>query len=275
VCPFCPGNEDQTPIAVDIIGTETHWQVRTVANKYPAVTGQDGQHEVIVDTWRHVLSMSELSETETADMLRMYRRRLQFYRQEKRWQFAQIFKNVGAAAGASLPHSHSQLITMPFVPPMMQDILHRSADYRNKNGECYWCSRLREEQEFRERLVEESPQFVVLCPFVSRFAGEVAIYPKLHQGGFDEIDDAAISELAPILRRTIERLEKAVFWMPDRLSYNMVLNTEPLNGAAAMHWHFSILPSLARAAGFEWGTGLHINPISPEQAAKRLRGAVG
>ena len=119
---------------------------------------------------------------------------------------------------------------------------------------------------------------MVLCPFVSRFAGEIEILPKHHEAGFDQT--VLLDELAELFRRTILRLEKAVSWMKGTLAYNVVLNTEPfrfereekpVDTSSSFHWHFSILPSLARAAGFEWGTGLHINPISPEQAAKRLR----
>lgn len=282
VCPFCPGSEEQTPAAVDTIDNSNTWQVRCVPNRYPAVTKDTGRHEVIIDTPRHIVSLADLTEYEVADMLRMYKRRIQFYRQEQRWQYVQIFKNVGAAAGASLPHSHSQLIAMPFVPPQWGQILCRTADYRSETGKCYWCSILNSEIKKKERIVEVSPHFVVLCPYVSRFAAEVEIYPSEHQAGFDETDDAGIIELARVLRRTIRRLEKMVYWMKDRMAYNIVLNTETLHHTEtlygqetavsdSMHWYFSILPSLARAAGFEWGTGLHINPVSPEQAAQRLR----
>jgi UDPglucose--hexose-1-phosphate uridylyltransferase len=275
ICPFCPGNEDEKPATVDYIGVPQDWRCRAVPNKYPAVCDDGGRHEVIVDTPRHVLSLCDLTGDEVADMLRMYKRRLLFYRQEQRWQYVQIFKNVGAAAGASLPHSHSQLIAMPFVPPQWTQIFRRAAEYRSETGICYWCSRLESERETQERIVETTPHFIVLCPYVSRFAAEVEIYPAVHQSAFDALDETEIPELADVLRRTIQRLEKTVYWMKDRLAYNVVLNTESfeheLEFSASMHWHFSILPSLARAAGFEWGTALHINPVAPEQAAQRLR----
>ena len=301
ICPFCEGNESLTPNetaafrGADAKPNSPGWRVRVVPNKYPAVVPGDassvlqdhpfihtggkaegiGLHEVIIDTPRHVLSIAELTYSEIADLLSMYRFRLRALRTDPRWAYVQIFKNVGAAAGASLPHSHSQLIAMPFLPPALFQMLHRAEEYRTKHQRCFWCEHIRSEIQCGERIVEETEHFIVLCPFVSRFAGEIEVYPKLHASGFNTLDTSVIDELAELFRRTIIRLEKAVFCVKDSLAYNVILNTEPfrLRGELCFHWHFSILPSLARAAGFEWGTGLHINPISPEQAAGRLRDA--
>ena len=288
VCPFCEGNESLTPSETsafrrdDSAPNSPGWRVRVVPNKYPAVVPGDskgnGLHEVIIDTPRHVLSISELTPSEVADMLAMYRLRLQALRADSRWAYVLIFKNVGAAAGASLPHSHSQLVAMPFLPPSLRQLLHRAEEHTKAHQCCCWCNHLISEVQTGTRIIEETEHFVILCPFVSRFAGEIEIYPKIHQSCFDQIDAPVIGELAELLRRTVVRLEKAVFWMKNPLAYNIVLNTGPLrfegDTSQSFHWHFSILPSLARAAGFEWGTGLHINPISPEQAAKRLREAL-
>ena len=285
VCPFCEGNESLTPHETaafrraDSAPNAPGWRVRVVPNKYPAVVPGDpkgdGLHEVIIDTPRHVLSISELSTSEVADMLAMYRLRLQALHADSPWTYVLVFKNVGAAAGASLPHSHSQLVAMPFLPPPLHQLLHRAEEYVRTQQCCYWCDHLKSEIKTGERIVEETDHFVVLCPFVSRFAGEIEICPKIHQSRFDQIDAPVIDELAELFRRTVIRLEKTVVWMKDPLAYNIVLNTAPLrfegDSSQSFHWHFSILPSLARAAGFEWGSGLHINPISPEQAAQRLR----
>jgi len=287
VCPFCEGNESLTPSETasfrraDSAPNSPGWRVRVVPNKYPAVVSGnpkgDGLHEVIIDTPRHVLSISELTPAEVADMLAMYRLRLQTLRADSSWSYALIFKNVGAAAGASLPHSHSQLVAMPFLPQSLRQLLHRAEEHARTHQCCYWCEHIKNEIQTGERIVEETEHFVVLCPFVSRFAGEIEIYPKMHESCFGQIGASAIDELAELFHRTVVRLEKAVSWMKDPLAYNIVLNTEPLrcegDSSFFFHWHFSILPSLARAAGFEWGTGLHINPISPEQAARRLREA--
>lgn len=308
ICPFCDGNELETPNetaafrSADSSPNSSGWRVRVVPNRYPAVIAGEvphvlsdgtfistggktdgiGLHEVIIDTSRHVLSIADLSPSEIADMLAMYQLRLRTLRTDSRWAYVQIFKNVGAAAGASLPHSHSQLTAIPFLPPSFSQMLHRAADHFHLRGRCLWCERLEQEIQIGERIVEKTEHFTVLCPFVSRFAGEIEIYPINHESAFDRMEASLLSELSDLFRRTIIRLGKVVSGQKDSLAYNVILNTEPFlfqqNGkrsdcSSLFHWHFSILPSLARAAGFEWGTGLHINPISPEQAAKRLRHA--
>ncbi len=306
-CPFCEGNEAMTPgeLAAFRDGNapadSPGWTVRAVPNLYPAVvrngdvpaadlkfTANDvlqssmpgfGAHEVIVDTPRHLLSIADMDDAEVEAMFRMYSARLQNFRKDPGFAAAMIFKNVGQAAGASLPHSHSQLIAMPFVPESLRHELERARAYAESAGSdndsaCPWCDRLQHEFEDRCRIVEETEHFVALCPFVSRFPAEIAVFPRRHAPHFDELNVIELAECARLVRRMILRLEKATPWIKGRLAYNMVLHTAPLRHETATlyHSHLSILPSLSRAAGFEWGTGLHINPISPETAASRLRG---
>ena len=299
-CPFCEGNEALTPGEITAFRDEGSspdspgWTVRTVPNLYPAVVREDrestfvrndtpwtsvfgyGTHEVIVDTPRHLLSITDMTEMEVEAMLRMYAVRLQLLCSEKRFVSVIIFKNVGKAAGASLPHSHSQLIALPFIPETLRAELDRSKAYTTGKGStCLWCEMLENELRDRRRIVEELEHFVALCPFVSRFPAEVAVYPKRHVSHFEEQIATERTECARLIRRTIRRLEKATPWIKERLAYNMILHTGPLlrEDKIPYHFHFSILPSLSRAAGFEWGTGLHINPIAPETAAAQLRDA--
>ncbi len=120
--------------------------------------------------------MTDLTEQEALDMFRMYRERLKVLKAEGRWACVEIFKNVGVAAGASIPHSHSQLIAMPFVPLGFQAMLLRARQYREqappqRSGPgCFWCDKLRFEMLEQTRIIEETDHFVALCPFVSRFS---------------------------------------------------------------------------------------------------------
>lgn len=309
------------------------WKVRVVPNRYPAVFRDahypdlgtfeaafgpildvdtplarfeepfyqpvpgTGAHEVVIDTPRHILSMCDLDDAETADVFRMYRRRLKALAAEKRFAHALVFKNVGAAAGASLPHAHSQVLAMPFIAPPIQRELHRAIAFRRETDRCYWCLHIEHELKNKTRIVEESSRFVTFCPYVSRFPGEVVIFPKRHISHFEMLEESVIAELARQVRHVLRLLEQTVTWIKGRLSYNMLLKSGPfvyrgplnyadMNDSAiwmhkidfapenAYHFHVSILPSLAKAAGFEWGCGLHINPIAPETAAARLREAV-
>ncbi|HBT78576.1 MAG TPA: galactose-1-phosphate uridylyltransferase [Planctomycetaceae bacterium] len=255
-----------------------------------------GAHEVLVDTPRHILSLTDMNDEEVKNVFRMYKRRLSAISKEKRFAHAMIFKNVGAAAGASLPHSHSQLLAMPFLPPPIQRELHRAIAFRRETDLCYWCEHLKHELKNKLRIVDESDHFVVLCPYVSRFPGEVAVFPKRHVSHYETLQQHHTDELGKLVRHTITLLEKLAVWIKGRLAYNIVLKSGPFvyNGPLdqrdmldtavwlqkldysfekVYHFHVSILPSLAKAAGFEWGCGLHINPISPETAAQRLRDA--
>ena len=299
-CPFCEGNESLTPGEIsafrDNAPDSAGWTVRTVPNLYPAVVRGDeessfvpaftpsgalqtsmtgfGTHEVIVDTPRHLLSIADMTDTEVEAMLRMYVVRLQSLRSEGRFATVIIFKNFGQAAGASLPHSHSQLIALPFVPESLRIELDRARTYAAGEGSpCLWCDMLVNELQNRCRIVEELEHFVALCPFVSRFPAEVSVYPKRHAPFFEDQTVVELAECARLIRRTIQRLEKSTPWIKGRLAYNVILHTGPLHREeeTPYHFHFSILPSLSRAAGFEWGTGLHINPIAPETAASQLR----
>jgi UDPglucose--hexose-1-phosphate uridylyltransferase len=310
---FMTPNEITAFRAAGSLADSSDWSVRVVPNKFPAVVRNVpdmalwsdhyswfsnyspkyyhpenerfkkpvsglGHHEVIVDTPRHILSISEMTDNEVTDMFQMYQERLKSLQKENCWKYIQVFKNVGAAAGASIPHSHSQLMAMPFVPQTILSIWEKAHEYLVKKTQqnfldCVWCNRLKSEIMEQERIVEETLNFVALCPFVSRFSGEVEIYPKSHESNFQ--DNVQIPEFALLVRRTIIRLEKAILGIKKPLAYNLVLNTEPFDSSFPtlkniFHWHLSILPSLARAAGFEWGTGLHINPISPEKTAAKL-----
>lgn len=307
------------------------WAVRVVPNQYPAVTPNEefpdqhtfqtrfgdildvdtplaalgapfyqplpgiGTHEVIIDTPRHVLCLTDLSDAEVVNVFRIYQRRLQAIAAEKRYASAMIFKNVGAAAGASLPHAHSQLLAMPLVAPPIQRELHRAIEFRRETNRCYWCEHIRHEIKHAARFVEQTDHFVTLCPYVSRFPGEIAIFPKHHESHFERLPERHVDELALLVRRAVKTLCKTTPWIKGRLSYNMILKSGPfvylgpldsrdMHDLSAVwlkkvdyafenvyHFHVTILPSLAKAAGFEWGCGLHINPVSPETAAAKLR----
>jgi len=332
LCPFCPNNEDQTLEELDRLdGPKSNgWIARTVLNKYAAVVRGNqfcdykafqthygrmldvdhplskyedtfcdpipgiGSHELIVDTPRHVLCLSEMTDQEVFNMFRMYRKRLSALRQEKKHASALIFKNVGQAAGASIYHAHSQLLAMPFLSPPIQRELQRAIGFRREMEECFWCLHLAKEIKNGTRIVEETSRFVSLCPYVSRFPAETAIYPKEHISHFEELDDDSLWEFAQLTRQTVILLTKGVEWIKGKLAYNMILKSGPFVYSGPMdmvdisdsafwlrelnysfenvyHFHLTILPSLAKAAGFEWGCGLHINPVAPETAAAKLR----
>lgn len=292
-CPFCQGREDQTPEEIFALRTPTSaanapgWRVRVVANKYPflAESSADpcgladesffpcraaaGVHEVIIESPRHVTSVSELSVAELTDVLAVYRERLRALRRTGRWRYALLFKNSGAAAGASLAHLHSQLVALPDIPERIVNLLARSQKRFDQSGESLWGEMLRRELAAGERLVARTDCFVALCPFASRQPYEMLLLPAERAAHFSDLSDEALPELATLLRTLIQRLESAL----APLAFNWMINTCPFDTIAQRHyhWHVEVVPRVTLAAGYEWASGYAVNAVPPEVAARRLR----
>ncbi len=288
-CPFCVGHESLTPDPLlEVAGASGPWQVRVVPNKYPAVflgqkqqepsgtsvLGQipqspDGAHEVLIESPRHIQDITELTAKEMARVLRVYRVRLGHWSQDKRIEHATLFKNVGVAAGASLEHIHSQLIALPYVPPVIAAELQASQQYFAAHQTCVFCQLLCEELDHRERFVAETDRFVAFCAYAGRQPYETWILPKEHSSNFEQLADPDLESLALLLQQVVSRLRTQL----GPLSYNLLLHTAPFAGtdSAHYHWHFELVPRCTQLAGFEWGAGMFINPLSPERAAARLR----
>lgn len=293
-CPFCAGNEAMTPAEVLAYRdararpNSPGWRVRVVPNKYPAFeasavwqTQTDGLyesmngvgvHEVIIESSEHVTDIGQLSEEQIALVLRAYRERLRHWRQDRRWRYLLVYKNQGERAGATLAHVHSQLVALPSVPKDIVDKTAGMIGHYEATGRCIYCAMIEKEIVHRERLVSNDDRFIVLCPFAPRFAYETWILPRDHVPTFEQSSEADAIALARTLHDTLARLNRAV----DEPPFNYVIHTSPIEDPARSHYHWrmEIMPQLTRTAGFEWGSGTHINPVAPEVTAGLLRRAV-
>ena len=283
-CPFCPGVEDLTPPEVLRLGDHRSdgWTLRVVPNKFPALHGDEdlqahgdgiydrmngvGVHEVIIETPDHGASLGRLPVAAVADVLLAYRERLLALRKDPRLEYVLIFKNHGAAAGASLEHPHSQLLGMPIVPELVQEELKGAMRYYRLKERCAWCDIVRQERRDGARLVLAEEGFIAVAPFAPRVPFETWILPTTHQATFESTEPERIEALARLLRELMARFEHVLRDPP----YNFVLHTAPLRAAEGepFHWHLELMPKLTRVAGFEWGTGFFINPTPPEEAAR-------
>jgi UDPglucose--hexose-1-phosphate uridylyltransferase len=291
-CPFCAGNESATPSAIATYGANGRgtWLVRVVPNKYPAITADTasqptppplshqwaggsvpgfGQHEVIIESPRHVASLSELTIAEAELVFAAYRDRIRDFKADGRYRYVQIFKNVGPAAGASLEHVHSQLLALPGVPEVVEQELVSSNEYFQQHRRSLLLDLLNQELVLGARIVAQSDHFVAFCPHASRFPYEVWLAPRQHQSRFELVESGELRELAGLARELIGGIERAV----GQTAYNYFLHTLPFDTAAHdhYHWHIEIIPRLTKVAGFEWSTGCFINPYPPESAAAHLR----
>jgi len=290
-CPFCEGNEDRTPPEIAAIrrpGSAPNtpgWRVRVVENKYPALQMTDpapapadpfyeslpgrGTHEVIIESPRHLISPTEMSPADFRLVVQTYWERERKLTEQEGLSYVLIFKNVGEAAGASVEHTHSQVIGLPVMPKRVEEELRSSRSFEKGGGRCLFCDVVDHELAEGSRVVLECDHFVAFCPFAARFPFEMCIAPKAHGSRFCELPRERIPHLAVLVQELIARLEVCL----EKPPYNYLIHTGPVSDPdrACFHWHIELIPRVTRLAGFEWGTGCYINPMAPERAAQYLR----
>lgn len=303
-CPFCRGNESETPSPIaewawdsatqSLRPAETQeWIVRAIPNRYPAFANSseldetlvDGafesnvapyrsarsQHscqELVLESPRHVESYSQLNDAELFASFFAYRQRLAALQQNKHLRYALLFKNCRPEAGASLAHIHSQLFGLDHVPTAA--VARKRRLGRTDEGSKPLL--LKQVADFEiahgERLVAQGSNWTVFCPFASRFGFQTWIVPRSEWGPLWQQDDAATIELARLIRNWTIALERIL----DRPAYNVLFHNPPLrDGELPGHCYIELFARIGNVAGFEWGSNCWINTYSPEAAAARLR----
>lgn len=292
-CPFCYGNEALTPPEIVAYGrngaapNSPGWAVRVVPNKFPALGIEGsldrqgigvfdrmngiGAHEVIIETPDHTRTLAMLSEEQIELVLTAYRDRMVDLKRDVRFRYILIFKNHGEAAGASLEHTHSQLIALPVIPRQVSEEVENAEKYFFEKERCLFCDIIRQELEDGVRVIAQNTHCVALAPFAPRFPFETWILPRRHSSCFEEDAPEVYRATASMLRDILQRLDAVL----SRPPYNYVIHTSPVGRERNehYHWHIEMMPTLTKVAGFEWGTGFYINPTPPEEAARFLREA--
>jgi UDPglucose--hexose-1-phosphate uridylyltransferase len=291
LCPFCPGHEDKTPPEVYVSGRPAipanvpGWQIRVVPNRYPALMIEGdldreasgiydrmngvGAHEVVIETPVHSKELSELTDAEVTEVLFAFKARVLDLRNDPRFRYILIFKNHGSAAGATLEHTHSQLIALPVTPRQVADEIDGARRHHEHRERCIYCDIAGQERKDRTRLVYENDEFVVFEPWAPRSPFETWIVPRRHESNFEAEPKERLAYAAQALRLTLAKLMVGL----GRPAYNFMIHTNPLRdlSSPSYHWHIEVVPALTQVAGFEWGSGFHINPVPPEEAAEFLR----
>ncbi len=293
-CPFCPGNESHTPPEVYADrdeGSEPNgpgWKVRVVSNKFPALQIEGelrrraegiydkmngvGAHEVVIETTDHDREMSCLTVDQMARVWLACRSRMVDLAKDARFRYVQLFKNHSEAAGATLEHSHTQLIATPILPRRVLEEIEGSTQHFAIKERCIFCDIVEQERAFGERIVCENEGYIVIEPFAPRFPFETWVLPKNHELRFEEADRDGYRSLSRLFKELLMRMNAALYNPP----YNFVVHSSPVNidekEPLHYHWHIEVMPRLTKVAGFEWGTGFYINPTPPEEAAGVLTG---
>jgi len=291
-CNFCYGNELSTPLEVlayrkkDGLPNSPDWDLRVVSNKFPAVdtakhfyescknymevySYAEGMSEVVIETPHHSKKMAHYTLKELELVINSYKERYIAISGEKNIKYVIIFKNSGQKAGASISHSHSQIIGIPIVPPMVeQEISLAKKHYKEKNT-CIYCNMINTELKEKSRIVFENDEFVSFMPYASKSPFETWILPKVHNSSFETLTDSQTKKLAEIMKTVLYKLHEAL----DNPAYNYFIHTSPAHTDSNdyYHWHIELIPRTTTPAGFELGTGIFINIASPEENAKILR----
>jgi len=262
--------------------------VRVVPNKFPALQIEGtldrrgeglydkmngvGAHEVVIEGPEHAQDLADLPLEHLRQVLAAYRERVLDLHRDRRFRYVLIFKNHGAQAGATLEHTHTQLIATPIIPKAIMEELEGSRRYYELKERCVFCDIIQQEtgENDGRRVVATSERFLVIEPFAPRFPFETWILPRRHDDSYSSLSDPdELMDLASILKDTLHRLNRAL----DRPPFNFVIHTAPVSDGELehYHWHLEIMPKLTRVAGFEIGSGFYINPTPPEDAAQYLR----
>ncbi len=302
-CPFCAGNESRTPPEIlayrpgGSAPNQPGWQVRVIPNRFPALRIEGelesraeglydcmngiGAHEVIIETPEHGATLADMSEDQITEVLKVYRSRMLDLRNDSRFRYLFICKNHGVGAASHIPHSHSQLIAVPVLPPMVATELRTSREHYERKQRCLHCDLIRQEQGAASRVVSDDGSYIVYAPYAAKFPFGVMIAPVAHHHDFTQQNDVQMRQLAGVLRDTLRRM-RAVLRDPP---FSFVLHSSPpmhlrwgrqdewMALSNYFHWHIELAPKLTRSTGFDWGSGFHINPTPPEEAADFLRRA--
>jgi UDPglucose--hexose-1-phosphate uridylyltransferase len=292
-CPFCEGHEHMTPrelLAHRHNGSGANspgWDLRVIPNQFPVLRVEGtldrqgeglfdkmngiGAHEVIIESPHHEDTLATMTEAAVEQVLWAFRARVQDLKQDRRFRYIIIFKNHGAAAGAALDHTHSQLIALPIVPREVRDEVEGAKAHFAQKERCVFCDILHQELADGRRLIAETADIVAVAPYAPRFPFETWILPRRHQSLFEDAQRNEYTALARVLVDILGRMNRALRNPP----YNLLIHSAPLSEPAGefYHWHVEIIPKLTKVAGFEWATGFYLNPTAPEEAAQVLRDA--
>jgi UDPglucose--hexose-1-phosphate uridylyltransferase len=293
VCPFCPGNEGQTPAPIrEFMGADGAWLVRCFAAANPVLQieaaenkradglydkmGTLGADELIVENRSHVKTFSTFDRSEMSLVIDMYIDRLRDLKKDERFKYVQIFKNHGELAGSYIFHPHSHVLAMPILPYQVAAEITNSRNHYLLKERCLLCDIVSQEIRQGRRIVLATEHFIVITPFASRMAFEVWIVPRCHSPHFDSGLSSLKDDFVAVLLDTMKRIEKVAS------AYSVVLHTSPTSRGHVFesdepsiedyyHWHIEILPRDINSSKFRREDQIFTTLISPEETAVLLK----
>jgi UDPglucose--hexose-1-phosphate uridylyltransferase len=300
-CAFDPGNEHMTPPAILVYLPKnggilkdkdendvrpSNWLIRIVPNLYPALSPPEkeevkmekngfvvhratGHHEVIIESPKHNEHLGVARVSQIVHVVNAYIERFHDLSSKTYVKYVSIFRNHGLEAGASLSHAHTQVIATPFVPKTLKEELKASQSAFKKNKKCIFCDITQKESQ-SARFIWGNRDFTVFAPWASIHPFEFWVFPKKHQCCLLDLSHDEVESLAKTIRVSLGGLNNLLNDPPYNFGFHQLCSSESKH----YHWHLEVYPRLSIWAGFEKSTGMYINVVSPEDAAKHLQEAV-
>lgn len=266
ICFFCPDNFCNEVITYSDDNPNDDWQIMSTVNKFPAVSFSNpkayGQAEVIIETRKHGLEMNDFSSDHIVRVLNAYISRYEALRNTPGIKHVIIFKNEGGKAGASIAHSHSQVIALPILPPKIMREIEAYNDYYNQHLACPYCDIIKKEAG-SNRVIWEDENLFVLSPYASDAPYGVWLMPKRHVRTISELSHHEKNSIAEAIKIVLAKLEDL------NIPFNYFI--ENAIGYSDYHMYIKLMPRTNIWAGMELGTGVIINPVYPEVAAEFYR----
>jgi UDPglucose--hexose-1-phosphate uridylyltransferase len=268
-CFFCPENFTDEIVTYQDNDKNDNWEIISVVNKFAALSSDNprayGQAEVIIETRKHGVNLNEFTVDHIVRIFDAYIDRYEYLRNMDGIKNVILFKNEGGKAGASIAHSHSQIMALPLLPPKVQAEAEAYNEYRLEKATCPYCDIIKEESG-KPRVIWEDENLFVLAPYASSSPYGVWFIPKRHFRSIPEMTRTEKKSFAIALKKVLEVLDSL------GISYNYFV--ENAINCEDYHMHIKLSPRPNIWAGLELGTGVVINPIPPEYAAKLYRGEI-
>jgi UDPglucose--hexose-1-phosphate uridylyltransferase len=285
-CVFCPGNEHLNQ-ALEVSPPKGDWELRVIKNKFHALDQTKiynhrdfynsrsgyGDHEVII-TRKHNEPIALQSINTVSLTLQTIINRMEVLKEDPSISYVQAFHNHGRDAGASIIHPHHQILATPLLPPHVHNEMLGCYHYYNIHKTCVYCDIMDEERKHQDRVVYENDNFMVISPYSSRSPFETWILPKKHGARFEDISPEEVQHLSFVLKMVLGKLYTKLSDPP----LNFYIHTMPVSREAhtmqeegSYHWHLTVFPRLTIWAGFEFATGIPVNPMPPEETASFLK----
>lgn len=298
--PFLEGAEHETPgehfalRRADSNANAPGWQVRVVPNRFPAVANSrdqvtsehpetpsphscdsllptqpaTGAHDVVIECPQTISRLLDLSLPEIACVLQAWQLRIEQLRQVPDILSVAVFRNEGFSAGASLPHCHSQIIASTALLPLLAEREQRRLQHLKDTGRDLIQDWLDAERRDGSRILRQTTDLLVLCPFASRTAWQIRLVPcRPEWFEFAHLKAAALTHMAEQLWWCVAAIEQCV----GPFSFNVTLTLAPFDRSHAFRWMLDILPRTSRLAGWEMLSDTDIITTAPETAAAHLR----